>query len=216
MKKILFFQIVLCFSTVIKAHGGEEKKHDAGLWAYFSVAPKPVVERLNATFALEYRNKDNFSRTSLWCFAFNAYYQVNSWFKLGVGYEQFMNKQANGDYTPEYRYYPATLLSFGQGAFAGSFRSYLMNTFERWEEPHWELRNRMKMSYLLKGTRLKPFVAAEPYHAIDDFFLGKIRYYAGISYGFGKHQFDSYYLREVFQNKPLINNIIAVEYHAAF
>ena len=196
-----------------------KKKKDAGLWAYISVTPKPIAERYFVTYSLEYRCKENFSQTSLWCGAINVWYNLNSWFKAGAGYEHFVNRQTDGAYTPEYRYYPATLFSCRRGLFAGSLRTYVMNTFERWKEPHWEFRNRLKVSYQFKETKLKTFAAVEPYLTIfpqDDFFFRKIRYLAGFSYGLGHHQLDSYYLREDFRYKPLVNNVIVLEYSISF
>ena len=211
--------LLLCLPTVIMANGKDEKKQDAGLWAYLSVTPKPVVERWYITYSLEYRNKENFSQTSLWCGAINVYYKFNTWLKLGAGYEYFLNRQTDGTYTPEYRYYPAALFSYQKGLFAGSFRSYLMNTYEHWKEPHWEFRNRLKISYQIKDTKLKSFVAVEPYYAIfsdEDIIFRKIRYFAGFSYSFGLHQLDAYYLREDYIYKPLINNVVALEYNMSF
>ena len=75
------------------------------------------------------------------------------------------------------------------------------------------------MSYQLKDTRLKPFVAVEPYFTIfpvDDDCFRKIRYFAGFSFGFGRHTFDGYYLREDYRIKPLVNNVIAIDYHMSF
>ena len=211
--------LFLFFPVVITANGGEKKKQDAGLWVNFSVTPKPIAQRLFVTYSLEYRSKENFRTTSLWCGAVNVYYNLNSWFKAGAGYEHFLTKDADGRYTPEYRYYPAVLFSFRKGSFAGSLRSYMMNTFTQWNDPHWEWRNKLKMSYQLREIKLKPFVAVEPYHAIypgDDYLFKKVRYFAGFSYSFGRHTLDSYYLRESFYNKPFINNIIGVEYNIAF
>jgi len=216
-KRIIF--LFLCLQAVITASGAEGKKHDAGLWVNFSVTPKPIAQRGFITYSLEYRSKEDFSKTSLWCGAINAYYSLNSWLKVGAGYEHFLNKDADGKYTPEYRYYPAVLFSFQKGLFAGSFRSYVMNTFAKWNDPHWELRNKMKVSYQLKNTRLKTFVAMEPYYIIypvDDDRFKKNRYIAGFSYSFGRHTIDSFYLREVFHHKPLVNNIIAIEYYISF
>lgn len=211
--------LFLCLSAVITANGGEGKRQDAGLWVNFSVTQKPIAQRWFATYSLEYRSKKNFSTTSLWCGAVNVYYHLNSRFKAGIGYEHFLNKDMDGRYTPEYRYYPAVLLSFQKGLFAGSFRSYLMNTFAQWNDPHWEFRNKLKASYQLRDIKLKPFVAMEPYHTIypnDDYFFKKIRYFAGFSYNFGRCTIDSYYIRECFRHKQLVNNVVAIDYHISF
>lgn len=218
-KTLKYLCSLFCLLTVTTV-SGEEKRQDAGLWLNISVTPKMTADRWSMIYSVEYRSRENFGETSLWSGMANVYYNFNSHFKLGAGYEYFLNKKIDGIYSSEYRFYPAAYLSFQKGFLAGSFRSCLMNTFTQWKEPHWELRNKLKMSAQLKNISLKPFVAMEPYHKIcteDDYFFNKIRYFLGFSYCFSHHhQFDIYYLCENVIHKKLINNVIAIDYNFSF
>lgn len=170
-------------------------------------------------YGLEYRSKEHFRETSLWCVSVNVNYIFNSFIQAGTGYEFFMNRQADGCFSPEYRYYPEAIFSCKLGAFSASLRSRVMNTFTQVSDPYWEGRNRLKTSYAIRGTRLKPFVAVEPYHDIYPVKprFRKIRYFAGSSISFDRRQkFDVYYLREEYLHNPFLRHAIQVEYNLSF
>ncbi|MCL2502711.1 MAG: hypothetical protein FWE99_06210, partial [Bacteroidales bacterium] len=131
LKILLLLLLQCCLPTVVVAGDKEGKKEDAGLWASFRITPKPVAERYFVTYLLEHRSKENFSETSLWRGSIRVNYNLHSWLKVGVGFEYFLNKETDGRYTPKYRYYPAALFSHRRGLFSGSFRSSVMNTFEK-------------------------------------------------------------------------------------
>jgi hypothetical protein len=154
----------------------------------------------------------------MWCGMLNADYIVNKYMEAGVGYEVFMNKEASG-FSPEYRYYPELVFSYKWERFSGSLRVRAMNTFTQWNDPCWEGRNRVKLTYAIKGTPLKPFVSVEPYHSLHpdaaQRFL-KTRYVAGCSYSFGKQKLDVYYLREKYQTKAFVRNVFEIDYSYAF
>ncbi|GHT44659.1 hypothetical protein AGMMS49965_20720 [Bacteroidia bacterium] len=197
---------------------GDRKEQDAGLWAYASVSHKPFAGKWEAIYALEYRSRENFRETSLWCGTVIADYVFNPHIKVGVGYEFFMNREPDGGYSPEHRYYPEAIFSYRTGSLSASFRTRVMNTFTQWNEPYWEARNRLKVGYRIGESSLKPFVAVEPYHALSSVAerFTKIRYYAGCSYAFGRQTLDIYYLREDYRTSPFGRNILAVDYNFAF
>jgi hypothetical protein len=207
------------FTCAPAGSAADGKKQDAGLWAFAGVSPKPFGGKWQMLYGLEYRSREHFRETSLWCVSVNVNYIFNSFIQIGTGYEFFMNREANGRFRPEYRYYPEAILAFGQGAFSTSLRSRVMNTFTRAGDPHWEGRNRLKASYAVRGTGLKPFVAAEPYHGIypEKHRFRKIRYFAGCSIALNSRQkFDVYYLREDYLHDSFLRNVIQIEYNFNF
>jgi hypothetical protein len=211
---LLFFS----YFCILAMKAGDRKEQDAGLWAYASVSHKPFAGKWETIYALEYRSKENFRETSLWCGTIIADYVFNPHIKVGMGCEFFMNREPDGRYSPEYRYYPEVIFSYRTGPLSAGFRMRVMNTFTRWNDPYWEARNRLKVGYQIGKSKLKPFVAVEPYHEVRPVAerFKKIRYYAGCSYGFGRQTLDIYYLREDYRTTPFVRNILAVDYNFAF
>jgi hypothetical protein len=218
-KNIILLCIVLACAPAANTNANDGKKQDAGLWVFVGVSPKPFGGKWQMLYGLEYRSKEHFRKTSLWCASVNANYIFNPFIQVGTGYEFFMNREADGSFSPEYRYYPEAILSYRQGDFQVSLRSRVMNTFTRVSDPHWEGRNRLKASYAIRGTGLKPFVAAEPYHEIYpvEHRFKKIRYFAGCSIALDSRQkFDLYYLRENYLYDRFLRHVIQVEYNFNF
>jgi hypothetical protein len=207
---ILFFVWAWC--PVLSAN---DKKSDAGLWTTIGVSPAPTG-KWKMLFSLEHRSREHFRETSLWCGSMNVYYTVTEYLKLGAGYEFYLNKEEDGGYTPEHRYYPEGILSYAWGQFSANLRIRMMNTFTQWNDPCWETRNRLKLGYSIKGTPLKPFVYTEPYHEIQGFRFQKIRYAAGCSYVMHSSRLDIYYMRENYQSKPFLRHIIGIDYIYSF
>ncbi|MDR3194755.1 MAG: DUF2490 domain-containing protein [Tannerella sp.] len=199
-------------------NAGDGKQQDAGLWLYASVSPKPVAGKWLTTYGVEYRSKENFRETSLWSAVVNVDYIFNPYLRAGAGYEFFLNRQADGKYTPEHRYYPEAILSYTRGAFSTSLRSRIMNTFTQWSDPCWEGRHKLKASHAIPHVRLKPFIAVEPYHDVYPVKQGftKIRYFAGFTYSVSHQKIDIYYLREDYLHNPFVRNVIQIEYNYAF
>jgi hypothetical protein len=211
----LFF-LLSAFSGM-KAGDGT-KQQDGGLWANVCVTPKPINGKWKTAYSIEYRSKENFRTTSLLCGMLNGDYIFNDYIQAGVGYEYFLNREADGKYSPEHRYYPEAILSYRVGALSAALRSRVMNTFTQWNAPHWEGRNRLKITYALKGKKVRPFVAVEPFHEIYpvEHRFKRIRYLAGVSCGKGRQRWDVYYLREDYVSKALVRNILAIDYSYAF
>jgi hypothetical protein len=219
MKKWIVICLCVLFACARAVQASGRKKQDAGLWVFAGVSPKPFGGKWQMLYGLEYRSKAHFRETSLWCVSVNMNYIFNPFIQIGTGYEFFMNREADGSFSPEYRYYPEAVFSCRQGAFSASLRSRIMNTFTRTDDPHWEGRNRLKASYAIRGTRLKPFVAVEPYHEIYPVKhrFRKIRYFAGCSIALDSRQkFDLYYLREDYLHDPFLSNVIQIEYNFSF
>jgi hypothetical protein len=217
-KTIIVFLCVL-FACASEGNATGEKKRDAGLWIFAGISPKPFGGKWRMLYGLEYRSKEHFRETSLWCASVNVNYIFNPFIQIGTGYEFFMNREADGRFSPEYRYYPEAILSCGWELFSVSLRSRVMNTFTQANDPHWEGRNRLKASYAIRGTGLKPFVAVEPYHEIypAKHRFRKIRYFAGCSVALDSRQkFDVYYLRENYLHEAFLRNVIQVEYNFSF
>jgi hypothetical protein len=208
---------LLACASAAKAHDG--KQQDAGLWIFTGFNSKPFGGKWQMQYGLEYRSKNHFRETSLWCASVNVNYIFNPFIQIGTGYEFFMNREADGSFSPEYRYYPEAILSCRRGAFSASLRSRMTNTFTRVGEPQWEGRNRLKASYAIRKTGLKPFVAVEPYHEIYpvEHRFRKIRYSAGCSIALNSRQkFDLYYLCENYLHDRFLRNVIQMEYNFSF
>ncbi|MDR2680780.1 MAG: DUF2490 domain-containing protein [Tannerella sp.] len=219
MKKLIVIPLCVLFACVPAANANDGKKQDAGLWVFTGFSPKPFGGKWKMLYGLEYRSKKYFRETSLWCASVNVNYIFNPFIQIGTGYEFFMNREADGSFSPEYRYYPEAIFSCGWGDFSASLRSRVMNTFTRANDPHWEGRNRLKASYAIRGTGLKPFVAVEPYHEIYpvEHRFRKIRYFAGCSVALDRRQkFDLYYLREDYLHESFLRNVIQIEYNFSF
>jgi hypothetical protein len=199
-------------------HAGDGIRQDAGLWTNVSIAPKLLAGRWKTLYSLEYRSKEHFRETSLWCGMWNVDYVFNPCIQVGIGYEFFLNREPGGGYGPEHRYYPEAIFSYGAGAFSVNLRSRVMNTFTQWNDPHWVGRNRLKAACSIHGTPLKPFAGVEPFHEIDPVAqrFQKIRYTAGCSYVAGRQKWDIYYLREDYLSQRFVRNILAIDYNYAF
>jgi hypothetical protein len=219
IKMIKKSPIFLVFLFLLASHSAlnasETKEHDAGMWTYTSVSPKPIGQ-WQLLFAVEHRSKENFRETFLWCGDINVYYKVNKYLKFCAGYEFYLNKEDDGSYSSEHRYYPEANVTYGLGQFTANIRTRVMNTFTQWNDPCWETRNRFKLCYFIKGTPLKPFVYTEPYHTLHNFQFQKIRYAGGCTYAMSHHQLDFYYMREVYQLKPFFRHVIALDYTYSF
>ena len=208
-----------CVPAAADASANDGKKQDTGLWIFAGFSPKPFGGKWLMLYGIEYRSRNHFRETSLWCVSVNVNRILNPFIQIGAGYEFFMNREAGGSFSPEYRYYPEAILSCRQGAFSASLRSRVMNTFTQVSDPHWEGRNRLKASYTIRGTRLKPFIAVEPYHAIYpvEHRIRKIRYFAGCSISLdSRQQFDLYYLCEDYLHKSFLRHVIQMEYNLSF
>jgi hypothetical protein len=207
--------ICLCCFSAVQAQG--ERNHDAGMWVNLSLAPKPFGGKWKTLYSLEYRSKEHFKTTDLWCGMLNTDYILNQHVQIGAGYEIFLNRDANGEFTPEYRYYPEGIVSYKWGQWSSALRMRVMNTYTHWRDPNIEARNRIKVNYAIKGTPLKPFVSVEPYHKLKkEVSLHKMRYTAGCSFSFDHQQIDLYYLREDYQQKTFTRNILEVDYNYSF
>ena len=210
--------LFLCLSAMLYAQG-QRATSDEGLWIYASLSPRKHGDRWQTFYSIEYRNKEHFSRTSLWCAAVNANLNLSDHLQAGAGVEFFMNRNDDGSFAPEYRYYPEMIFSHVVGALSASLRSRVMNTFTRLNQPNLEWRNRFKTSFALGRSGLSPFIAAEPYTAFYPVahLFRKIRCSAGTSYTLALNQkVNLYYMRETYFQKTFANNVIQIEYFYAF
>ena len=219
-KKYLTLCLLLLLAGSFPAtKAGGTQKQDAGLWLYASIMPKLFGEKWQTTCALEYRSRGPFRETSLWCTSTNVNYLFNLYMQIGAGYELFLNREADGRFSPEHRYYPEAIFSYCSGAYSAGLRLRLMNTFTRADHPLWEGRNRLKLGYSIAGTILKPFIAAEPYHEFYPVVrhLKKIRYYTGCTFRLHqRRQAEIYYLRENHLHTPFARNVIGIDYNYTF
>ncbi|MDR2138036.1 MAG: DUF2490 domain-containing protein [Tannerella sp.] len=219
IKPLMIIFLCILLADIPTANADDGNSRDAGLWVFAGVSPKPFGGKWQMLCGLEYRSKRYLRETSLWCVSMNVNYIFNSFIQTGAGYEFFLNREADGSFSPEYRYYPEAILSCGSGAFSASLRSRIMNTFTRICNPQWEGRNRLKTGYAIPGTCLKPFVAVEPYleiYPVKHRFK-KIRYFAGCSITLDRRRkFDVYYLREDYLHDPFLRNVIQIEYNFCF
>ncbi|MDR2469348.1 MAG: DUF2490 domain-containing protein [Tannerella sp.] len=209
----------LCAAGVSPAIAEDAKKQDAGIWAAVTVAPRPFGGKWHTACTLEYRNNGNFREISQWRISANANYCFNPYLRAGMGYELYLNRQADGCYLPEYRCFPEATLSYNPGAFSISLRSRLAYIFSRPVKPQWEERNRLRAICAVGSTPLKLFVSAEPYLSLypAPILFRKIRYTAGCSFRLNSRQrIDAYYLHEDFLHIPCVRQVVGIEYGYAF
>jgi hypothetical protein len=219
MKKNRKLYIVSLLALVALASFATDKEQDGGLWMTVAVAPKPFDGKWKTQFTLEYRSKNDFKNTSLFCGKANLDYVFNQFFQLGAGYELFLYP-AEGEVNSylQHRFYPEFIASYRYGNFSGSFRSRVMNTFRDWSDPLWETRNRFKVSYRIQQTAIQPFVGLEPFHQLypNGVKFSKTRYTVGSSFGFGNQTVDLYFMKEDFYTRPLARNLLMIDYRYAF
>ncbi len=208
---ILGILLLLAGGWNTPAHGGSGSS-DGAWWMYFAVNTKPTPQ-WSVSYALEYRLKNHMSTTDLYCATVIADYQLSKRLEIGFGMEVFLNHNS-GKYTWEYRYYPELIYSFPLGGFNASFRTRVMNTFEKWDEPNYEHRNRLKVSYPLPKAPFTPFVYVEPYNQLNGSFykLKKIRAAAGCGYAFRKCKIDLYYLLERYPSRSFSRHVMAMDF----
>ncbi|MDR1746382.1 MAG: DUF2490 domain-containing protein [Tannerella sp.] len=209
----------LFYTPIIHAQN-DKSNCDLGFWTNISITTKPLAGKWNVSYSLEYRRKDNLRAIDLWAGMVNIDYIANSHWRVGAGYEFFLNSTQEG-YLPEYRYYPEVLGSYVFQRWKASLRSRLMNTYTNWKQPHIEHRNRLKLSYLIKNAPVHPFIYAEPYNQINSQFyqLNKIRYSIGFTYepaNYKHSQFEIYYMIEKYHLRPFVRHVLEIDYSYSF
>jgi len=202
----------------VTAAEAQEKTDDIAFWTTVKVDPPAIAERWFTSVILEYRLKNDLKETDLYSALALIDYKIDSHWRAGLGYEFFLNKMPGKDIV-EHRYYPQVTYNCKLQRFSVSLRSRVMNTFTEWKKPNWRHRNRLKISYNIKNTPLRPFVYVEPYNSLSKPFYrtNKIRYAGGCSVILAaKQSLDVFYMQESYHTRPFVRHVIGVDYSYSF
>jgi hypothetical protein len=195
----------------------EAQESDLASWNIIAVKPRPLAGKWASLLAFEYRRRNNMKETDRYSGFALVDYIISNRLKAGLGYEIFFNNDPEG-YGLEHRYYPELIYAMPLGGFNAVWRMRFQNTFKEWENPYWEHRNRLKISYSIKNSGLSPFVYIEAYNRLKEQFydLNKMRYAGGCNYTAGHQQFDLYYMQEDYHSRDFRRHVIYLEYTYCF
>lgn len=151
------------------------------------------------TGGLEWRTKDDLSRTDRWGLDVGAACTVLPFLRLGGAYElHCMNRGADG-WKLRHRYYLDGLLSARWRQWKVSLRERLQHTFDRTDD-EFCLRSRLKLAYAIPSCPWEPYVSVEMFNGLEGgerFGVKRMRYRGGFGFPIaGKWHGDLFYCRQ--------------------
>lgn len=171
----LAFLFVLGFSPVVKADDGD--------WVYKSKygVSFPIVEKLEAAVKTEFRFEDDMSKHYYSYGDAGLYYDWLDWLEVSGNYRYI--RSDGGDWTTENRPYGNAKLKWKWGVFKFSDNNRLEYRNREDKDDLWRYRNKLKISYPLKWTKLEisPFASGEIFYDFDASQMNKYRLEGGIS-----------------------------------
>ena len=161
---------------------------------------------------LEWRTKDDLSKTDRWGLGVGGKYSLLPFLKLGMGYElHYRNRGSNG-WKFRHRYYVDGTLSARLQSLKFSLRERVQHTFDG-NNDEFRLRSRFKMAYNLSKIGIEPYVSLEMYNSLNQgehFDVDRMRYRGGIALPLSaRWNADVFYCRQWEQGDR--KNIVGLE-----
>lgn len=177
--KVYYLLVGLLCMSQLSLHAQEK---DFATWANlgfeYKVKPPFVVSG-----GLEWRTKDDLSRTDRWGLKIGGAYTLLPFLKVGAGYELHYRNRGEAGWKFRQRYYFDGTLSTKLHDVKLSLRERFQHTFER-SNNEYRLRSQFKVAYDIPDCILEPYVSVEMYNGLnagDRFDVKRMRYRGGIT-----------------------------------
>lgn len=155
-----------------------------------------IDTRFSVSGDLELRTKENASTIDRWGLSVGGDYTVNSFLKLGLGYETHYRNLGKLDWKFRHRYHVGATASFRYQWLKIALREKFQQTFDRGDSKT-RLRSRLKLSYAPAKEIVSPYFSVEIYQSLDDapfWRADRMRYRPGIEIDLAKRWLlDTYY-----------------------
>lgn len=208
MKKHILLLLLLCaFLPLLLC---AQKKRDTSGWLTADL----ILDRTRWDYmvSLEYRSKENLSRTDLFSVGQYGRYLFSDWFKVSAGYELFFTNAPEGTLL-EHRLMLQNESSLRFGGLKIDNRLSLLNDFQYLDQPGWGGRDRLRVKYPVE--KWEPFSYIELYLRLkgQKILHHKNRYALGLNYHpNATNLIGLYYMREQYIQKTFVNNIFGISY----
>lgn len=174
----LLLVALLCISQL--SLRAQEK--DFATWANVGLEYK-VKPAFAVSGGLEWRTKDDLSKTDRWGLNIGGAYTLLPFLKVGAGYELHYRNRGEAGWKFRQRYYFDGTLSTRLHDVKLSLRERFQHTFER-SNNEYRLRSQFKVAYDVPDCILEPYVSVEMYNGLnagDRFDVKRMRYRGGIT-----------------------------------
>jgi len=207
-KRIVILLLIVC---CIVPFSFAQKECDLSGWITTDINLEHA--HWNYITSLEYRSKENMSRTDLFSIGQYARYSFSPLLKVSAGYEIFFTQTFQRGTIVEHRLMLQNESAIRLWNFKIDNRFSLLNDFEKIKAPGWGARDRIRLKYPVK--QWEPFSYIELYYGLKN----KEVYHYKNRYGIGLHYFPNisnqigiYYMREQYYQKEFGNNVIGLSY----
>lgn len=174
----LLLVALLCISQL--SLRAQEK--DFATWANVGLEYK-VKPAFAVSGGLEWRTKDDLSKTDRWGLNIGGAYTLLPFLKVGAGYELHYRNRGEAGWKFRQRYYFDGTLSTRIQDVKLSLRERFQHTFEK-SNNEYRLRSQFKVAYDVPDCILEPYVSVEIYNGLnagDRFDVKRMRYRGGIA-----------------------------------
>lgn len=212
--RIKIYILLCCVFCAIATASAQSD--DFTTWTLFKVNYK-VDPRFSILSNIEFRTKDDVSRTDRWGFALGGEYRANSFLKFDAGYEIHQRNLGDSEWKPRHRYNLGATASFRYQWLKVSLRERFQQTFDRGDSET-RLRSRLKLAYAPKKGIVSPYFSVEIYQSLDDasfWRADRMRYRPGVEVDLAEHwSLDAFYC---YQHEDLKSkHIVGVEVGFSF
>lgn len=193
--RVYFLLVVLLCISQLSLHAQEK---DFATWANIGVEYK-VKSAFAVSGGLEWRTKDDLSKTDRWGVNIGGAYTLLPFLKVGAGYELHYRNRGEVGWKFRQRYYFDGTLSMRLKDIKLSLRERFQHTFEK-SNNEYRLRSQFKVTYDVPNCILEPYASVEMYNGLnagDRFDVKRMRYRGGITLPLSDHwKADIFYCRQ--------------------
>ncbi|MDX1284658.1 MAG: DUF2490 domain-containing protein [Draconibacterium sp.] len=206
--------IIIIFLLTCVATQAKTKKF--GTWIEFEFS-KELFKKFELSFIPEVRLQDDFT-VDEYLFDSKLSYEPMKYLTLATTYRINTNVRNKGNETTKRFVFDATGKK-GFGRFDASLRARLTNytDLEDGEEKANHFRPRLKLTYDIKGNKIRPFASYELFHNLSDKELTKTRFDLGFTRKIGElHRIGLYYRLHNYTSDKNSINILGIDYRLKF
>lgn len=214
MIKRIFYKYRICCLLVgllcMSHFSLHAQETDFATWANVGLVYK-IKPAFAVSGGLEWRTKDDLSRTDRWGMNVGGSYQVLPFLKLGAGYELHYRNRGDAGWKFRHRYSFDGTLSTHIQRIKLSLRERFQHTFDK-NSDEFRLRTLVKLAYVMPKYELEPYISVEMYNGLnsgDRFDVKRMRYRGGVAIPLSdRWKGDVFYCRQWEQDKQ--KNILGV------
>lgn len=166
---------------------------------------------------IEWRTKEDLSKTDRWGIDLGVSYKFSDFFKMGGGYELHDRNRGIDGWKFRHRYHIDGTLSTRLQRMKFSLRERVQHTFDGYSD-EFRLRSRLKLAYDLPNSKCEPYVSVEMYNGLnagERLAVKRMRYRGGMTFSFSaRWEADFFYCRQWEQDQQ--KNIVGVECSYSF